>query len=476
MVALSRRIALASAAVVVGGTSLFVAPPVAVHADTVTVFDGMPSQEFADLPSTDPRNSSNQGGWGDMAGGVASRPYITSLAVINNGITTPIINAGTTTPPAASAGRVTAVVSPVNLCRTGQPAQPGMCYATPNRVALTVGYSDGDSVGYNFSQPRVPVTPTVNASTVIDMTVALNTLGQSLRWSWLNGDLLYWQTTHLGRPDATVRVKFKPASAPYLAHWPANTGCTATPIFNCNIPRADGEVLTASMLFSLDNTLDPVLAGAVFATQNAIAGYLQPGGTPTAPTLDIQAGSTHARSDGTPQLGTVKAFLPAAALLNMYGVLPSDAATAFTTTRTGDPGTNAPPTYTPWTAEANGADGLLVAVTGVTFSVPRYQVKGILLRTPSQATVKGADTTVTASVAACSAKAPCTATVYDLGRQAAARFVVTRTAILSNKRVVTKALSLTAPSTRLKKGNRYLLVVRSAKTGKAIVSTLGTVK
>jgi hypothetical protein len=64
----------------------------------------------------------------------------------------------------------------------------------------------------------------------------------------------------------------------------------------------------------------------------------------------------------------------------MYGVLPADAGAAFTATRSGDPGTNSAPVYTPWTAEANGSEGLLVTVGNITFSVPRYRVKGKLTR------------------------------------------------------------------------------------------------
>lgn len=177
------------------------------------------------------------------------------------------------------------------------------------------------------------------------MTVALNSLGRNLRWSWVNGDLLYRRTTHLGQQDATVRIKFRPAVMPYLSTYPDGAGCTGTPISNCDIAQADGEVLSASMLFSLDDTLDSALTGAVFATQNAIAGYLNlpPAGTPGPPTMDLQAGSTHRKSDGSPQRGTVQAFLPAGALQNLYGLLPADAGAAFAVTRAGDPGSNDAP-------------------------------------------------------------------------------------------------------------------------------------
>jgi hypothetical protein len=439
------------------------------------VFDGTPTQAWADLSSADPLNSSGSGGWADMSGGVAGRPYVTDLTVVNGATQTPVITGATSTvPPSVAPGGVTAVVSPVNLCGHGQTPSPGSCYATPNRVALNVVYGAGDNNGYNFASPSETVSPPISESSIIDMTVALNTLGRSLRWTWINGDLLYWKATNLGQQDATVRIKFRPASMPYLSTWPSGAGCTATPIFNCNIARSDAEVLSASLLFSLDNTLDPALTGAVFATQNAISGYLSP--QPGALALDLQAGSTHTRSDGSLQRGTVEAFLPAGALQNLYGLLPGDAAAAFAVTRSGDPGTNNAPTYQPWNVAANGSEGLLITVTGVTFSVPKYRVKARLTAVTTQGVAKGVTTTVTAAVPACTAKAPCLATVFDLGKASAPRYAAVRTAVITNKTVSAKALKLSAKSAQLRKGDRYLLVVRSAKTKQAITSTLGTVR
>ncbi|MDQ1645070.1 MAG: hypothetical protein QOJ50_1254 [Cryptosporangiaceae bacterium] len=442
--------------------------------------DGMPTQDWVDLSSADPQNSSGNAGWGDLPGGVADRPYVTSLTVTNGATQTPVIT-GATGPaptPAVERGGVTAVISPVNLCRHDQTPSPGVCYSAPNRVALNVVYGAGGASGSNFADPSETVSPPVTAESVIDMTVALNTLGRSLRWTWVNGDILYWKTTNLGQQDATVRIKFHPATAPYLSTFPSGAGCTATPIFNCNIAKADAEVLSASLLFSLDNTLDPALTGAVFATQNAIAGYLSPQqGAPAGQlALDLQAGSTHTRSDGTPQLGTVEAFLPAGALQNVYGLLPGDAAGAFAVTRAGDPGTNNAPTYQTWTAAGQGSEGLLITVTGVTFSVPKYRVKGKLTLAATQATVKGATATVTATVAACTAKAPCLASVFDLGKASAPRYSAARTTVIGSAVVRAKAVSLAAKSAVLRKGDRYLLVVRSSSTKRAIVSTLGTVR
>jgi len=447
---------------------------VATRAGTGNVSDGMPSQATVDLSSSDPRNSTGQAGWADMDGGVAARPYVSSLTVINGGTATPVVTDGSTASAPPPLGGVTTVVSPLNLCRAGQAPSPNVCYSTPNRVALTVTYRADDTDGWNFANPRVPVSPTIGADTVIDMTVALNSLGKSLRWSGVYGDLLYWRTTNLGQDDATVRVKFRPAPAPYVAQFPDGNGCTATPIFNCAVASADAEALTASMVLSLDNTLDPALTGAVFATQNAISGYLQPRGTAQAPSLEIQLSSTHTKSDGTPQLGTLNAFVPTAGLVNLYGVLPSDAA-AFRTTRAGAVGTNDAPTYAPWTAAAHGSDGLLVSVQDITFSVPKYRLASRLRPIRTHARVRGARTTIKAMVPGCGKRSKCLATVYDLGPRRAARYAVTKRLVLRNKAVYAKALSLTAPGSRLRRGHRYLVVVHSAKRNKLLASAVGTV-
>lgn len=436
--------------------------------------DGMPNQAQTDLSASDPGNSSGQAGWADMAGGVAGRPYVQSLTVINGAQSTQVVTNGTTTPASVPDGGVTTVIAPFNLCRPGQAPAQGTCYATPNRVGLTVAYAMNGQAGYNFAAPRVPVSPPVNTNTIIDMTVALNTLGKNVRWTWANGDLLYWQTSNLGQDNAAVRVKFKPAPSPYIANFQNDNGCTATPIRDCSIQSADGELLTASLVFSLDETLDSSLTGAVFATQNAIAGFLEPGGSAAAPSLELQVSSSHNKSDGTPQLGTLKALVPAAALLNLYGILPADAPTAFRTTRTGDAGANAAPSYERWTAADEGSEGLFVTVEEITFSAPAYKVAAKLKPVKVKAKVKRGKTIVTAKVK-CSKKSRCKASLYDLGKDSSTLFKATKKTVLKNKSVKTKKLSLSARSSKLKKGARVLLVVHSAKK-KLLVSSVSKVR
>jgi hypothetical protein len=460
-------VSLALVAGLVAGLGVAVAP-----ADTVGS-PGMPTQASVDLASSDP--GSYGPGWGDMVGGVAARPYVVSLSVINGSVSTPVVTNGTTASAPVAPGAVTTVISALNLCRSGQTPAQGVCYATPNRVALTVAYGNNATDGWDFSKPDVPVAPTIDANSVIDMTLALNTLGKSLRWTWINGDLLYWQTSNLGQDNATVHIKFRPAIAPYVANFAQSNGCTASPPVNCGIAQADGQVLAANLVFSLDDTLDPALTGAAFATQGAIIGYLTPGGSAQAPSLDVQLSSAHLQADGTPELGTIEAFIPSAALLNLYGVLPTDSATAFTTTRSGDAGTNDPPSYAPWTAATNGSDGLLITVKGITFSVPKYQVSSRLRPVTVSANVHGSKTTITASTKGCNKQRTCVASVYDLGRAAARRYIANATALLTNKTIAANTLSITRPASRLKKGDRYLLVVRAAKTKKLLSSSIATV-
>jgi len=464
---------LASLSLVAG---LLAAQPIGtVAAADGNMLTGMPTQAFYDGTSGQP-SSSNQGTWTDLPGGIASRPYVQSLSLVNDGVTTPLISGAGITPPAAPEGGVTAVVAPVNLCPAGQPAQPGTCYTTPNRVAITLVRAHGDTNVWDFSADAPDVSPRVDADTVIDMTVALNTLGRSLRWSWANGELISWRADRLGQDEAMVRIRFRPAVAPLVTSFPAGNGCSATPVRDCDIDRADAEVRTATLLLSLDNTLDPSLTGAVFATQNAFAGFLQPGGTPSAPTLDLQVASTHRRSDGTPQLGTLQAVLPSAALLQLYGIPAADAARAFTTTRAGDPGSNSAPTYTAWNASDHGTDGLLVTVRDITFSAPSYRVKSRITRAASSALAGGTRTRVALSGTRCTPLRRCVASVYDLGVKSRNAYVPARKAVARGLPVSSGTSTIRVAKRDLARGHAYAVVLKRAQTGKLVSTARGVVR
>jgi hypothetical protein len=432
---------------------------------------GTPSQLSEDGSSASPGACAGCIGWGDMVGGGTARPYVVSLSIINGGVSTPVVTNGTTAEAPLVNGGVTTTVSPWNLCAAGQPAQPGHCYSTPNRVGLVVGYGNFQTVSMNFWHPEVPITPTIDANSIIDMTVAMNTLGQSLRWTWVNGDLLYWQTRDLGQPDATVHIKFHPAEAPMVLQWPQKPDGS----IDYDVQSSDAQILAASIFFSLDDTLDPAMTGAIFATQNAVAGYVTPGGTAAAPSLDLEMISTHTKPDGSPQLGTMEAFLPSAALLNLYGILPADATLAFATTRLGDPGTNSAATYAPWTAAVNGSDGILATVNNITFSTPKYSIKSKLKPLAAHATSRGKSTTVSAVAAGCSKTSRCFASLYNLGRHGVKRYQAAAKAELNHQTLVTPSLSLTVPATKLRRGSQYLVVVHSYKHHRLLGSATGTV-
>lgn len=450
--------------------SLCTAAAVAVGA----ISNGTPDQATNDQSAADSGFPGARGLWGDLSGGVAARPYVLSLSVINDGTATPVISNGTAAAPATQTGDVTAVVAPFNLCRAGQAPQPGECFSSPNRVGITMGYASLGNVATDFAHPDVPLRQVVDQNTIFDMRVRLNTLGKTLRWTWVNGDLAYWSATNLGQDDAEVHIQFRPVITPAI-DWSLspNNGCTATPIRDCDIPQSQGETLSANLVLSLDHTLNASLTGAVFATQGAVSGYLEPGGSAVAPELHLEIASAHATSTGAPQTGELKALIPAQSLVNLYGVLPSDASSFFTTTRTGDPGTQSPPTFARWTAAGNGTDGLLIGVSNITFSAPTYAVAR---KTPAPTTSarrgrKG--TTVKAAAVRSCRMSACTATIFRI----ASRVTGATTRVGSARTSASGALTAVVPTRRLRAGSRYMLVLRYASggsKGKLVTTAVGT--
>lgn len=429
-----------------------------------SALDQAPSQDFMDNPPPD--SSMTGGSWADMNGGVAARPFIKSLTVVNGSESTPVFSGGVGAASSVGIGDVTALVSPINLCKRGQPTG-AMCYATPNRVGITLGYRTQGGVGTDFSRPLVALSQTVGPDTVFDVVIALNTLGRTLRWTWINGDLVDWKTDGLGDDAAEIHLRLKPAVTPDI-DWSrvSGGGCTATPISDCDIAQASGAYLGANAVLSLDDTLDRSLTGAAFATQGAIAGFLVPSGTATNPALDLQMASAHLASDGSPQHGVLEAFLPAQALIAHYGVLPADAASFFTATRRGDPGTQDPPAFEAREASASNDAGLLVTVGNVTFSAPTYRLarKRSTVRV-SASTDRRATRLSTTRVAAC--------------RRQACRLVVYRTKSGLSGQVVRVATGrsdasgtsvATVPAAKLPRGSSYIVVLRR---GAKLLTTSG---
>ncbi|HZO37512.1 MAG TPA: hypothetical protein VFB41_11635 [Solirubrobacteraceae bacterium] len=454
---MNRLLAVAFAAALLGATA------VAAFAAPGTM---MPSQEFVDAPMP---GSPNNATWSDLPGGLAARPYVKSLAVVNGSQRTTVFSGGVDAAKSVRTGDVTAVVSPTNLCRAGQTPAPGQCYATPNRVGISFGYKTDQGLGLDFSSPSVPLNQTVSASTVLDVVIGLNTLGKTLRWSWINGQLVNWKTSGLGTDAAEIHLRVRPSQTPNI-DWSTRgpVGCTATPIRDCDIAQADGTYLGSQMVLSLDDTLDASLTGAAFATQGAIAGYLVPGGSAAAPTLDMQIASSHLAADGSPQRGILQAFLPAGALTTLYGVVPADAASFFTATRRGDPGTQDAPTFAARSESDDDSAGLMITVGGITFSAPTYRVtrKAATLRARTSARGKTVSVSSASKVAGCRAKA-CTATVYRIAKGLTAK----ATKVAGGRSDARGAVTVKVPRGKLPKGATYVLSVR--KAGKAVASTRG---
>jgi hypothetical protein len=327
---------------------------------------GMPDQSQLDAAST--QNAT----WVNMTGGVAARPYVTALSVINGGVSTPVITNGTASAETnVPTGRIAVAISPSNLCRAGQSPAQGVCYSTPNRIGVTVGYQiQPGQLGSDFSVANNLLTP-VTADTEFDITLNLNTLGRTLRWSWASGVPTYWNTANLGTDAATVRLRIKPTLTPVVMQGTQQVGCSQVPVQACSYSQNTHETLSASLTLSLDNTLDEIFTGALFSSTRSYMGSLmvQPGETPQM-TYGVSAPQTW--SDGTPNAASLSAVLSDASLLNFYGATPEVVASAeFQTgalnlTRT-DGGTQGAITWTRWTADVQGIDGWLVTIPDIRF-------------------------------------------------------------------------------------------------------------
>jgi len=335
---------------------------------------GMPDQTALD--SSDP----NQANWPQLTGGVASRPYVTALSVINNGVSTAVITSGTAIAETNVApGRIAVAIAPFNLCRQGQTSTQGICYSTPNRIGVTIGYQiQPGQIGFDFASPKAadgtPLTlaTPVTAETEFDISLNLNTLGKTLRWTWANGFVSYWNTSNLGTDGATLRLRLKPALMPIVLQGSQQVGCSAVPVMACQYSRSTHETLSANFVLSLDTTNDELFTGALFSSSRSYMGSLMtvPGESPK---LSYGVSAPQTWSDGSVNTSTMSAVLSDAVILNFFGATPKVAATAeftaaaFSLQRT-DGGTQGNPVWTRWTAESNGTSGWLVTIPDITFA------------------------------------------------------------------------------------------------------------
>ena len=443
---------------------------------------GMPDQSFLDAAST--QNAT----WADMTSGVAARPYVTALSVINGGVSTPIITAGTATAETnVPTGRIAVAIAPFNLCRTGQTPAQGVCYATPNRIGISVGYqTEPGQLGYDFSKATNLLTP-VTADTEFDITLNLNTLGKSVRWSWASGVATYWNTSNLGTDGASIRVRLKPTLTPVVMQGTQQVGCSQVPVQACPYTQNTHETLSASLVLSLDNSLGEVFTGALFSSTRSYMGSLmvQPGETPQM-TYGVSAPQTW--SDGTQNSASMSAVLSDAALLNFYGATPEMAATpefqtgALNLART-DGGTQGAITWTRWTADLQGIDGWLVNIPDIRF-VAAVSTSGVRAfgssvapatfsvksKTSAKITTKRVGSkamiTLKVSAAAC-AKSSCRVVVSSIASNvgSGSKKITAAAVIGKSKSVVT---TLSAKST---KGQRLSVMLQAKKAGKWVYAS-----
>ena len=417
---------------------------------------GMPDQSFLDAVST--QNAT----WADMTGGVAARPYVTALSVINGGVSTPVITAGTATAETnVPTGRIAVAIAPFNLCRTGQTPAQGVCYATPNRIGISVGYqTEPGQLGYDFSKATNLLTP-VTADTEFDITLNLNTLGKSVRWSWASGVATYWNTSNLGTDGASIRVRLKPTLTPVVMQGTQQVGCSQVPVQTCPYTQNTHETLSASLVLSLDNSLGEVFTGALFSSTRSYMGSLmvQPGETPQM-TYGVSAPQTW--SDGTQNSASMSAVLSDAALLNFYGATPEMAATpefqtgALNLART-DGGTQGPITWTRWTLDVQGIDGWLVTIPDIRF-VAAVSTSG----------VRAAGSSVAPATFAVKSKTSAKITSKRVGSKAMITLRVSAAACAKYScRVVVSSISSTVSS-----GSKKITALGVSKKSKSVVTTI----
>ncbi len=345
--------------------------------------DGSPAQSFVDQAVIGGEGSTI-GGWGAMDGGVDARPYVKRLSVINGADEKVAIDNTLDVVNPAPFGNLDVTVTPYNLCAPGVTPGPGQCYATPNRVGVTIGYYNGDETLHtNFTNPDAPEfmvyeePVTIDENTVFDLTLGLNTLGQSLRWTWVSGEPVFWQVTSIGQPEATMRIKFKPTQFPQAVN---GGGCTQIPVNDtCEFATGEEYRLMATMVLSLDDTLSEAFTGSLFGTGKAFLGSLDTVPSPTgAPqmTYGIAAPKTVDGVANTPQLWAV---VSDAALLNHFGIAPgADPSGAFAVSVTGT-STSPAITWDKWAASSQGTDGYRISIAPMAVST-QYLPNGIVPR------------------------------------------------------------------------------------------------
>lgn len=315
--------------------------------------------------------------WAGLSGGgVSLRPWVSALSVIPAPGDTPIVQwtgltSSAQSPPASAGtqGKITATVYATNMCAVN--GSTDGCYASPNRIAVSLAVSDSGSTS-SFSD-TVTTGFTVTEDTVFDITVEMNAFASTASWMWVNGVMEY-----LSVSSTALRIKLSPSLFPWVSSFPDGNGCTATPIRDCDVQTPDSLKLVANFFVSVDATGGSSrLPGVAFATTGAIIGYMFPSGASLNPVLNYQLSGPHFKPGGGElQLGTLRAVLPMSIVESLYPDFTSGSnpSTFFNVTRTGSIGTQESITFATWTADVHGTAGVAFDVSGVTFSTPTYSM------------------------------------------------------------------------------------------------------
>jgi hypothetical protein len=239
-------------------------------------------------------------------------------------------------------------------------------------VTITLAVNNGTG---NANQD---LTGFVTSGDVIELVLQMGSgafAGNNVQWSWANGIVSRWvvSTSPSGATSITVRIAPTPTPVPDWSSVTMNNQCcTCDMPASCPLQRASAFTLSANLFISV-GTPATALSGAMFATTNAVMGGLAVGSGGSS--LNYAFASAHLAPDSLLLTGSLNAFVPSATVAALFGGLsPADAAAALNVTRTGDPGTQASVAIAPVTASSFGSDGVMVTVTGVTFSAPTYSV------------------------------------------------------------------------------------------------------
>ena len=471
---------------------------------------GMPDQSTEDQPST------QRSTWADLPGGLTSRPYVSRISVINAGVESVVLENGTASTKALPAGTITAAISASNLCRTGKAPVPGECYATPNRMGLTVGYQvQSGQMNRDFSNPKVPLLTPVNADSEFDITLALNTLGKTLRWTWANGVPTFWSIKDIGTDSATLRVRLKPVLTPVTAN---GGGCSQVPVMPCEFTSATNSYLGANLVLSLDTTLDEIFTGALFASTRSWMGSMQTmstqggggggsggGGAQGVRSAAVTVGESQLTygvsapltwSDQSPNASSFSAVLSDASLLNFFGatsdvISTAEFQSAALNLSRSDGGSQGAPVWTRWSADVHGTDGWLITIpdikfvaavstAGVRAAAPKVAPAAITVKTKSKAptvsvTVSGktAQVGIRSTVKVCKTsvcRVVITSITSSVGKKASklATVALKKSSSVSGSATVTggkiKKKSRLSVAVQKKVGNRWLYVTSTVVT------------